>query len=224
MISHVKYESSFSFIGFFIVIEKYRHQGFGRALWESVLSKNKTISTGLDSVLDQKHLYQKIGFNSAYHTYRFQLNAIQTKEKYSSIQPASTVTFNSILDYDTQHFTVERASFLKNWLKFSLSYVYLKEKKIKGIGCIRPCKEGYRIGPLFADTPSIAHQLLETLLSSIESNSCAYIDVPEYHVQNESLSLLKSKKVTFETVRMYQGSQLNTPIQNIYGITSLELG
>ena len=48
-----------------------------------------------------------------------------------------------------------------------------------GYGVIRPARNGYKIGPLFADDPSRAEALLMALRSRVASGAPNYLDVPK---------------------------------------------
>ena len=55
--------------------------------------------------------------------------------------------------------------FTKNWIKESesLTLGFLKNDKLFGYGMIRKCVTGYKIGPLFADSSTIAEELFKQL-------------------------------------------------------------
>jgi hypothetical protein len=50
--------------------------------------------------------------------------------------------------------------------------------RIHGYGVARPCREGYKIGPLFADDATIASALLAAVTASVAPGTPIYLDVP----------------------------------------------
>lgn len=92
-----------------------------------------------------------------------------------------------------------------------------------GYGLLRPCRLGFKIGPLFADTPEIADELYRSLASHA-TGSLVFLDLPVCN--KEALALAERYGMTrvFETERIYRGAPPVLPLDQIYGITSFELG
>ena len=95
-----------------------------------------------------------------------------------------------------------------------------------GFGRIRPCLlhrgEGWRIGPLLADTPALAAQLLNALMA--RHAGVVLIDAPAANQEAGSLLLQLGFAVVAETLRMYRGSLPAVPLGDVYGLACLELG
>lgn len=71
-ISAVAYNSSFRFLGFYIVKPVYRKQGYyGFKLWQQTLHHLEHHVIGLDGVIEQQENYRKSGFKLYYRTIRF---------------------------------------------------------------------------------------------------------------------------------------------------------
>lgn len=58
-ISVVKYDSSFAFLGFYIVKPEYRGKGYGMQIWQAGLAYLKHCNIGLDGVIEQQDNYKK---------------------------------------------------------------------------------------------------------------------------------------------------------------------
>jgi hypothetical protein len=95
---------------------------------------------------------------------------------------------------------------------------------LNGYGVIRPCRTGYKIGPLFADTAAIAESLFLALKSKIGPNDLVFLDVPEINDKALELAETCNMRVMFETARMYNLKIPDLPIKRIYGVTSFEVG
>jgi hypothetical protein len=225
----ISYGGEFGFMGLFIVQSQYRNDGIGNKLWHARkhiligrLNKNATI--GMDGILAMQPYYQKGGFNLAFRDERYEF---QGKEyRYSeNVTPILPEDFEEILKYDSQHFGFQRSAFLKQWLTMpdSRAIKFNHNNEIVGYAVIRIAEKGYRIGPLFAQNDTIAEELLKCCLSNCSEDS-VYLDIPV--INENAMNLVKKYegKYIFECARMYFGEAPDIPINNIYGITSFELG
>ena len=222
-ISAVRYSNDYGFIGLFIIEEEFRKQWFGAYLARTALSYLGKRNIGLDGMPDRIESYERIGFKLAYRILRFE--GIAQGKITKNLVDANEIPFVDLAKYDTKMFSAERHEFLKCWINQpeSSSYCVMKDNTIKGYGVIRKAIDGFKIGPLFADTPEIAETLF-IALSSCAPNEKIYIDVPE--TNKEALALIKRfrMQMSFESVRMYSKKQPSFPVRNVYGITSSELG
>jgi hypothetical protein len=91
------------------------------------------------------------------------------------------------------------------------------------MGTIRQCFHGFKIGPLYARTPEIADQILSNLIPFSQQRPI-FLDIVTNNA--DALALVKKHQMTyvFETARMYTDDQPALPWQEVYGITSFELG
>jgi len=137
------------------------------------------------------------------------------------------VSIAQLLDYDSRFFPVSRGSFLQPWLSQPASVVRVLVNDIGGVegyGVIRPSRTGWKIGPLFAQTPSGAEALFNALLAKVPAGDAVFLDIPQ--TQPEALALVERHAMTpmFETARMYKGPAPEISLGCTYGITSFELG
>ena len=104
-----------------------------------------------------------------------------------------------------------------------MGFAYLEKGAVQGYGLIRPYADGYKTGPLFAETAEIAEIIFQVLCSKVDGGKII-LDVPEVNVAG--LALVERFQLTqsFETARMYKGKKPNLPLDQIYGVTSFELG
>ena len=92
---------------------------------------------------------------------------------------------------------------------------------------IRPCRNGRKIGPLFAEDRQVAEALLSALLAGSDGEDGSgevFLDVPE--VTQTSVDLARGLGLTpvFETARMYTGPAPDIALGKVFGVTSFELG
>ena len=100
---------------------------------------------------------------------------------------------------------------------------YTENNKILGYAVIRKAETGYKIGPLFANNSVIAEELFKSCLN-MDPNNPIFLDIPT--TNQNAIDLVKKYhgKYIFECARMYYGAPKKIEINNIYGITTFELG
>jgi hypothetical protein len=224
-ISAVRYGDDYGFLGFYIVKPEHRGKGFGMQLWNAGMKHLEGRNVGLDGVLEQVGNYEKSGFKSVYKNVRYAGVTAQA-DHILGVIALDQVPFEQVLAFDSRHVAVPRERFLKGWLvaEGSKGLAVVKSGVLKGYGVIRPAREGYKIGPLFADEPIDAERLFSSLLSSVPSGQPVYIDIPEVNLEAAWLTDMYDMSPTFECMRMYNKSTPDLPLQSIYGNTCLELG
>lgn len=223
--SAVNYDEQFSFCGFYIVSPRYRHQGYGLKLTEARLAHVGERNAGIDGVINMLDKYQRLGYRQAHQNARYALQACLPPSVDDHITLLTHLPFQQLLDYDRAHFPAPRSEFLKAWISPTdhLALAYVDHDKLKGYGVIRPCIQGYKIGPLFADTPKIAESLFRALAHHSQGSQ-VYLDIPENNPHALDLVQRYAMKKVFATARMYLKSPPDLPQEEIYGITSFELG
>ncbi|MBI3513893.1 MAG: GNAT family N-acetyltransferase, partial [Proteobacteria bacterium] len=91
-------------------------------------------------------------------------------------------------------------------------------------GVARPCREGIKIGPLFADTRADAEALFDALLAGSGAADPVFLDVPEANAAAVALAAARGLAPRFETARMYTGAVRPVRLDRVFGVTSFELG
>jgi S-ribosylhomocysteine lyase LuxS involved in autoinducer biosynthesis len=98
-----------------------------------------------------------------------------------------------------------------------------KKANLVGYGVARPCRTGFKIGPLFADSADHALPLLDTLMAKIAGQQ-VQIDVPEANAAAVAMAGRFGLEMVFGCVRLYYGPTPDLPLQKIFAVTSLEFG
>jgi GNAT superfamily N-acetyltransferase len=227
-ISAVSYSGLFGFIGLYIVLPEYRGKGYGIRLWESALARLEGHNIGLDGVPGQVPNYLKSGFRVAYNNIRFKGSGgvVSLETGSGNLVSLKSVAFEMVQKYDRRCFPAERTLFLKQWLKqpgtFSLGC--LDSDCLRGYGVIRRCREGYKIGPLFADDAATAALILSNLVAKIGTNGPFFLDVPEPNTAALALAARFDMQPVFSTARMYTGGEPDIALNQVFGVTTFELG
>ena len=225
-ISAVRYSEKFGFIGFYIVHPDFRGKGYGMQIWKAGMKRLRDCRTvGLDGVVDQQSNYKKSGFVYAGQHTRYATQGGGAISLSSSLTDLKSIPIDPILDCDKDLFPSERSTFLKTWINQpqAVSLGKMTGDQLTGYGVMRPCHEGYKIGPLFADDSQTADEIFIGLKCSAPYNTTVYLDAPH---EPHALSLVNrhSMESVFETARMYFGPAPKIPTDRIYGVTSLEVG
>ena len=121
---------------------------------------------------------------------------------------------------------VERPAYLRRWFTDTpdrRTLVRLDDGRITGVGTIRACREGAKVGPLVAGSDAEAEGLLDAL-AGLYPGAEVSLDVPETNPAATALAARKGLRPVFETARMYRGA---APVQRPeawFGEATLELG
>ena len=225
-LSAVKYGDAFAFVGLYIVRDDMRGRGYGLRLWQNALSKVSAANLGLDGVPSQVPNYEKSGFLSAYRNIRFGGVVANEQTVDSRLVPLVDVPFEVLAEYDGAHFPVARTSFLRAWIALpeSRGLAAIDDGSFRGYGLVRRCREGYKIGPLFADSENVAERLYNSLTQIVETGETVFLDVPEVNDAALRLAERHGMVQSFETVRMYTNGLPEVDLNHVFGATTLELG
>ncbi|CAK6699426.1 GNAT family N-acetyltransferase [Synechococcus sp. CCY9201] len=239
-IAGVRYNCAYGFIGLFLVRPAWRGQGYGLQLWRHAMHHLADVPCiGLEAATDRIADYAGWGFHAASPTSRWSLlSAGQPKPSARwrqgtgaalALVGADAVHDAAVVAYDARHAPSPRPHFLRDWLHHPAGTV---RALIDGQGCchgfgrIRPCllptSEGWRVGPLIADTPALAEGLLRGLL--LEHPGQVLIDAPQVNAAAAQLLAGLGFDRVGQTLRMYRGPRPQLPLEEVFGLACLELG
>ncbi|KAJ7388261.1 hypothetical protein OS493_038910 [Desmophyllum pertusum] len=236
-----KYVENYGHIGCYLVRKEYRGKGYGLKIFNAALANVKpSRSIGLYAVQDKEQMYQRSGFHSHFNGGRLVFHLPTAVVCFSESLEQSSVKVKCIdqvdqkalFMYDSSVFGFERHPFLSKWLCVTGSRAHAainKEGAIVGYVVARPTfvkEDGYRIGPLFADSESIAEMLLkalfEELLQQEKPPPAVIIDTP-----TERATKLAEKlqgKSSFGLVYMVTKELPEACFNKWFGVTAPEIG
>jgi hypothetical protein len=224
-ISAVAYGEDFGFVGFYIVKPERRGHRDGLVLAERALARLAGRNIGIDGVLAKQRQYAKFfGFQFAYRNLRYG-GVVAAGPAPASVRPLNEVPFDAVAAYDRRHFPAKRNAFLRAWLAMphATGFAVERDGALVGYGVIRQCREGFKIGPLFADDAGIAGDLFAALTAQTAGQP-VFLDVPEVNAAAVQLAASHGMKEVFATARMYNRAIPDLPLDAIYGVTTFELG
>ena len=227
--SIVAYEKKYGFIGLFIMRPEYRGRGLGNQLWHELNRRllarlDADAAIGLDGVFTMQHYYARGGFRFVCRDLRFKGWGRDLPQPKGIIE-AIALPFESIDAYDQRHFPAPRSRFLQAWINRPGGHALaaVDGGEIRGYAVMRPCRTGYKIGPLFAANSVVAESLLVAVASRAPGEAI-FLDIPE--TNRDALELVARYRMSevFGCARMVVGPIPELPEAEIFGVTTFELG
>ncbi|MFD7667983.1 GNAT family N-acetyltransferase [Streptomyces sp. NPDC059788] len=234
-VSVVNYSSRYAFLGYYLAHPDHRGRGLGLATWRAAVPHAGERTIGLDAVPEQEATYRRAGFATAYRTTRFRGwpgragrggPAAVPGGAGVSVVPVGAEHLDEVAAYDRRCFPADRGAFLARWLTAPghHAYVQVRDGRVAGYGAVRPCRDGYRVGPLFADTSRGAEAVFDALMGHVGPGEVVYVDVPDPHHSARALVVSRGLEADSHTMRMYTGAVEAVRVERGYAVTSLELG
>lgn len=225
----VSYGGRFGFMGLFIVAPAHRGRGLGRRLWHERRTRllhrlEPGAAIGMDGVPAMRDFYARGGFRAAGRSARFEGVGAAAPTPAGLVE-AREVPFGDLLAYDAGRFPAPRPAFLEPWLAQpgARALAAVADGRILGYGVVRPCRRGFKVGPLFAADARVASDLL-TGLGDRAAGEPLFLDAPEANPVAAALARARGMREVFACVRMYHGPAPRLPCREIFGVTTFELG
>lgn len=227
--SIIAYGDTAGFLGLYILRRDLRRQGLGRPFWQDILRRHRTrlrpgAPIGLDGVFSMAPVYAADRFTLLYRNLRYE--GVAQGEPDAGTVALDQIDWVTVLRYDAAVSGLDRPDFMRRWLAVPGGKGFALRSKsgaLTGYGFARPCRRGYKIGPLYADSAEDADRLLETLLAAITGAPVA-LDVPEANQPALSLAEARGWRPSFGCARMVLGASSALPVSRIFGVTSFEFG
>ncbi|WP_426341235.1 GNAT family N-acetyltransferase [Pseudoduganella sp. S-14] len=222
----VRYGAGFGFIGGYIVRPEFRGKGHGMSLWRAGMARLEGRNVGLDGVPAQQANYARSGFRLAHRNVRYEGRGSDVPAA-DRVLPLGPHDVGDVLAYDRVFFPADREQFMRCWLRQEGSVAFGVRDTggaLLGYAVLRPCRAGFKIGPLCAGAPEVAEELMQALRGRVPAGEPVFLDVPEPNAAAVALAERHGMHACFETARMYTGEDPGLPLAQQYGITSFELG
>lgn len=222
-ISAVTYGKAFGFLGLYLVKKEFRGRGFGIQIWRKAMHYLGQRTVGLDGVVAQQENYRKSGFQLAYRNVRYQGHAMSGGGQ-DAVVDATKVPWDVLQAYDLKHFGAPRPEFLRRWLEHAhVRVAHWQDGTLRGYAVLRRCHVGFKFGPLFAENEVIADALFQSACARVQGETI-FLDIPEPNAAAGRLVTRHGMEPVFETARMYTGTLPALPLDEIFGVTTFELG
>ena len=218
------YGPDYAFIGFYIVRSDVRGRGIGTGLFDAALSRAGERVIGLDGVLEQQPVYAALGFELAHRNERWR--GTGGGERPDRLVEIAAVDRAELTEYDRRIFGADRAAFLRAWVEREPGHALacVDDGRIRGYAVLRRCREGMKIGPLFADDITTAEALMRGMEAAAGEGTPLFLDVPHANPAALELARAHMNAPVFETARMYRNGRPPEDIGCVFGVTTFELG
>jgi GNAT superfamily N-acetyltransferase len=218
------YGPDYAFIGFYIVRADRRGRGIGTELFDRALARAGDRVIGLDGVLEQQPVYASLGFEPAHRNERW--SGAGGGAAPEGLVPLGDVGFDDLAEYDQAIFGAPRETFLRSWIDREPGHAlaFVDDGRPRGYAVLRRCREGMKIGPLFADDPVVAAELLVGMRAAAGAGTAVFLDVPHANPAAVEIAAASLDGPVFETARMYRNGRPPEDIARVFGVTTFELG
>ncbi|XP_074628539.1 holothin acyltransferase-like [Acropora palmata] len=242
-IATAKYSDDFGYVGSYIVWKEFRGKGYGFAMYTAALDRVKVKTTAGCALLEREKMYHKIGGLSHFYGGRYDfhiptsmgcLSETSTDESISvNVKCFNKVHQEALFAYDSLVFGFQRHAFIKKWLYVSGSHSLVAiddEGAVVGYVTARPTyvkEDGYKIGPLFADSSSIAEKLLKALFEIFlqQEEGPPTICMDSFTEEAQVLARkLQGRKLVEMVYMTTSGTLPSEYFDKWFGHTSLEMG
>lgn len=223
-VSCALYGDAYAFIGFYIVRADLRGRGIGTELFDRALARAGDRATGLDGVLEQQPVYTSLGFELAHRNERWRGTGGGTAP--DGPLPLDEIGYDELAAYDRAIFGAPRDAFLRAWIEREPGHAlaYADDGRVRGYAVLRPCREGAKVGPLFADDPAVAADLLVAMRAAAGDGTPVFLDVPHANAAAVEIAAANLDSPVFETARMYRNGRPPEDTSRVFGVTTFELG
>ena len=184
-VSAVNFTNKYGFIWNFVVDAEHRNKGYGKKMMRTAVESlpDGCIIGGEEIADDLVAKFVGLGAIFAWINQCFSVEAekglealgrLENRSGTIDVRPATEVSFRALNNYDTSTFGWSRPVFLKEWISALNSYAHaaVNGGKIVGYAVVRSAflaKDGWRIGPLFADDSHVARRLFRAVFESVAS-------------------------------------------------------
>lgn len=229
-ISVVRYGPRFAFLGFYIVKPEHRGHGYGLRLWNEGMRFLDGRDVGLDGVPAQESNYARWCFQLADRNTRYAGTATGIDDPGDPrVVALADVPAADLLAYDDALLPAPRHAFLRAWIDQpgATALAVVDGGRMAGYTVVRPCRVGYKFGPLFADDAATADTLFRAAAARLPEGAAIYLDTPGANPAAHDLARRYGLTPGFQTARMYRtmpGSTIALPLERWFGVTSFELG
>lgn len=225
VVSIVNYDDRFAFLGFYMVRPDLRGTGCGMAIWNAAMAHSHGRVIGLDGVVAQQANYRKSGFTFAYANVRHGGVCAAPDTLEAGVVTLAEVPFGAVEVDDARVFPAPRSAFLRAWIGAPghVGRALVRDGRLAAWGVIRPCRRGFKVGPLVADDRAGASAVLSALITAVGGGEI-FLDSPAVNPGAAALTREYGLTPVFETARMYTGAIPPLALERVFGVTSFELG
>lgn len=217
------YTHDYGVMGLYMVRPAFRGRGVGAALWRAAFAHLGQRTIAIDAAPAHHAAYASHGFKPVQTIRRFQGRG-------GGHRPVDAVdlrafSFERVATYDGAVFGAPRPNFLDRWTHQEGATsvgVISTSGVIAGLGTVRPCREGHRIGPLSADHAAEASHMMDALLAAVPDQP-VFMDVPADNAEALALMDAHNFAPVFDMTRMNTRGRPVGDMRRSFGLTGFLL-
>ena len=142
------------------------------------------------------------------------------------ISPLEAVDRGHLVEYDQQFNITRREALLNNVFSEpgAVTRVGVLNGQMAGFGTIQPAIRGYRIAPLYADTPSIARALIKALIEAAGGavgGLC--VDTISENLEFQEIATALNMTEKYRLKRLYTQYEVKFPTSKVYGVMNTDV-
>lgn len=216
----INFNNEYTFLGVLIVREEHRRKNYAVKLIEHSLNYCKDSKVvGVDISDGISKYWTGRGFRESCQNYCFTKKANGARHP-DLLDLKQDLPFDLVASYDLEVFGYDRRRFLELLIGQQDYYALgaMKDGKLIGFGVLRKLhtEEGYIVGPLSADCPEVAKQILDGLQSYVPGKN---VFISRFDTNQDANDLISEKngweRVAVER-RLYRGGQPKTDNARTY--------
>jgi hypothetical protein len=194
-------------------------------LWEYALARAGDDIIAINGLTEGKDFYESYGFRAVCNVIRYKGVIFSERRQSDYVTPTYNMNFAKLSEYDLKHYGARRSRFLRTWLDTPgiESMCLMKRGEIRSWACMRRCRDGWRLGPVYSESYDCALELTRHMAAKTVSEN-VYIDAPENNVNAIKLAFSLGMTPMDARLRMFKNSHLDEPYDKIYGFTTLDIG
>ncbi len=216
-VTTIRYETKLAWIGMMLVDPNYRRRGIATALMNRALQYLQSLQIKcikLDATPEGQLVYQRLGFQAEWEFHRWEfLREVQ------DVHPDEASDFDA--DHfgrlDLEAFGAARQRWLQRMAAESICCV-----QANGFGMIRPGHLAAYLGPIIADDPHAALNIIESLVSQVSGT--IFWDIPGPNKKAVELAMRLGFQPVRDLTRMWMGELLSPNIELQYAFCDPSTG
>lgn len=182
VISALRYTENFGFISNFVILKKFRFQGFGKQLFEHALKHLGSRQIALECKKNQEKMYRGYGFQTYYQVKYFKsLRGSQIDDSMpTNIQTTNKHNAHTLFAYNKEMISSKFAKYMNHIVKnpqTTFQAIY-KDSMLHAYGLCTVYKDGYKL-VIESKSMEEAHALFLKLIEKIEVSTPIYIEIAD---------------------------------------------
>lgn len=217
-------------VGLLLVDPQHRHEGIGALtfpfLVDGALSRlSPGASLSLHCPVEHQDFCERFGFQLVRHVARATATGTMGRRgPYAGqLRTLRLLPFDKVVAYDARHVGGERPDFVRAWMAPEGGHGLgcYEAGEMIGFAVMRPAVDGFRIGPLYADEPDIAEDLV-VALSGAALGERITLDIPLDNPDAVALAGRHGFTQTRAAVALNLGEVPPAARDHVYAETTLE--